>query len=292
MKHSQIFFPFLIVAVTVCTVESSTVSYYRHLSFNHDSPFADYEGTDKISSDEAKSVEHYEFVCGDDGRVSEICNYSSETWRRHPLTHLGAFKTTFLYEPCRIVCRFFDKNGERVANLREVYEEDYFIDGTGFKTGLEFRDLKGDPMESDWKIARYSWEKKGNLVIERRYNLKGELVPLSPYFDFHVSGLECDKNGHFCAHYNLDDDLNVIANPDGIAAYTDLYSKDGRLLEITYRDKNGDIVRSPWQYAIVRLVYDKNGNVLYEDNLDADGTFEYRMDYRYDKRGKFLPAEK
>jgi hypothetical protein len=282
----------LLAATLASQLNAATTRYYRHLVFNHNSPVADYSGVCEISAEAAHAVGHYEFIYGDDGKLAEIDNYSPEDWRTHALTHLGAFRTTFSYEDGRVVRRFFDKDGARVKNLRNVFEEDYFYDKDGFKTALELRDLDGKPMESNWNISRYTWEKKGNLVVERRYNSKGELVPLSQYFQFHISGMEYNKSGHICVHYNLNDKLEVTENPDGIAFYTDMVSEDGRMLEITYRNKDGEIIRSPWMYAIVRLTYDKDGNVVAEDHLDRDGTLETHEEFNYDAAGKLVQAAK
>jgi hypothetical protein len=264
----------------------SGTHYYRHLVFNHDSPNIAYAGVYEIDEATAKTTAHYQFTYDEEGRIAEILNYSPEDWHHHALTHLGAFRTSYTYEGNKEIRRFFDTDGKRVPNLRTVYEEVYTKDRDGFKTSLEFFDLNGKPMESNWNISRYTWEKKGDLIIERRYNLKGDLMPLSPYFQFRISGIKYDADGHFAIHYNLNDRLEVTENADGIASYRDLYAANGNLLGLGYFNKRDELIPSPWKYALIELSYDANGNVVGENGLDEKGGIVMRNTFRYDDMGK------
>ena len=269
-----------------------TVRYYRHLLYNHNTPNIDYIGTYEISKDEAGRVEHYEFVYGGNGKLAEIFNCSSESWRNHALTHLGAYRTVYAYEGNRETRTFFDKDGKRVMNLRQVYSEVYTYGSVGEKVSLEFFDLGGKPMESNWHIARYTWQKERDTVYERRFNLKGELVPLSPYFNFHISAIKYDKNGYFMEHDNLDDELNPVPNDKGIACYKDVFAANGNHLGISYYDAKGDLVNNHWGFAISRLTYDDKGNVSSHEFVDKDGKVMMRSTFSYDETGKLIPPEK
>ena len=268
--------------------ENCDTRYYRHLVYNHGSPNVPYIGIYDISKDEAASAQHYEFKYDDNGKLTEIINYNAETWRNHPLTHLGSYRTTFQYVGNKEIREFYDKDGGRVKNLRNVYKEVYSLNEDGFKFSLEFYDLDDKPVESNWNISRYSWEKRGDLIIERRYNLKGELMPLSPYFNFHISGIKYDSAGHFQAHYNLNDALEVVNNENGIACYKDTYSKSGNHLGLAYYDKNDILTPSPWQSAMGRLCYDSEGNVTSLEFVDKDGVVVSRETYNYDASGLLI----
>lgn len=276
-----------VFAASAALAEPS-VHYFRHLPLNHQTPYVTYAGTDEISSEQAKSVEHYEFVTDEKSRETEIRNYSSEGWHNHPLTHLGAFRTAITYEGTKDIHRFYDKAGNRSRNLREVYEEVYSYDPTGFRTSLEFFDLRGRPMESNWRIARYVWEKKGDLVIERRYDLKGALAPMAPTFPFHISSFKFTADGHVDEHCNLNDRLEVENSPNGIACYRDVFAASGNLLGLTYYDRDGKVVNSPWKFAVVRLTYDAHGDVLSEDMTDRNGVLVSHTAFAYDEAGKLL----
>lgn len=269
-----------------------TVHYFRHLPFNHNSPYLPYVGLDEITAEQAKTTEHYEFVFDDKSRLVEIRNFSSEAWRNHPLTHLGAFRTTFTYEGPKEIRRFFDKSGRRVTNLRKVYEEVYALDPHGAPTSLTFFDLRHRPMASNWGIARYTWERVGDRVIERRYDLKGALAPMAPTFDFHISAFQLAANGRFESHCNLNDRLEVANSPMGIACYSDVTASDGRLLGLTYYDRDGKVVNSPWRFAIVRLTYNAKGEPVEEENVDRNGELVTRTTLAYDGAGKLLAPAK
>lgn len=267
------------------------VHYFRHLPLNHQTPYLAYAGTDEISAEQAKSVEHYEFVTDAQSRVIEIRNFSSEGWHNHPLTHLGAFRTTITYQGGKEAHRFYDKAGNRVRNLREVYEEIYSYDRTGFKTSLEFLDLRGQPMESNWHIARYAWEKRGDRIIERRFDLKGGLAAMAPTFPFHISAFTFTADGHVDEHCNLSDRLEIENSPMGIACYKDVFAASGNLLGLTYYGLDGKVVNAPWKFAAVRLSYDANGNVVSEDMVDRNGILVSHTPFAYDEAGKLVTAK-
>lgn len=86
---------------------------------------------------------------------------------------------------------------------------------------LNFYDLDNKPMESNWKITEYQWKKSEKYTIEKRCNLKKELVDLSPYFEFATTGILLDKNGTPKGHYNLNEKLEVTENDFGVASYQD-----------------------------------------------------------------------
>ena len=283
----------LILAGLANTLAGATegVHYYRHLIFNHDSPVVPYTGIYEITSAEAGAAGHYEFAYDAKGRVTEIVNKSPEDWHRHPLTHLGAYRTAFTYDGNREIHRFYDKDGNRVKSLREVYEEVYTTDATGFRTSLEFFDLAGKPMQSNWNIARYAWEKKGDMLIERRYNLKGELAPLAPTFPFLISGIKFDSAGRFACHYNLNEKLEIENSPMGIACYRDLFAANGNLLGLAYFNAKGELVHSPWKFAMIELAYDGNGSTISETGIDEKGNFVMRNAFNYDAAGKLLPRQ-
>lgn len=271
--------------------EGNCIRNYRHLIFNHDSPRALYTGTYEIDADTARQVGHYEFHYDAKGRVTEIVNESPEDWRKHSLTHLGAHRTQYTYENHRMTLRFYDREGKRMANLREVYEEVYTLGNDGLPESLVFRNLDGRPMESNWNIARYTWEKKGKMLIERRYNLEGKLVPLSPYFRFTISGIVCNADGEFEEHYNLNESLKITDNEDGIACYKNVYAKNGNLLNIVYYNKKGEVVPSPWKFAVVNVAYDENGNPVSEDLIDEKGNFVTRGVFHFDETGKLITGQ-
>jgi len=124
-------------------------------------------------------------------------------------------------------------------------------------------------MESNWKITEYQWQQKTVYTIEKRYNLKKELVDLSPYFKFGITGILTDKNGAPKGHYNLNERLELEENYYGIASYQDTYDDMGNHIKYTYHNKNDDLIMNQWNYAIGEKSYDAIGNNIELKLLDA-----------------------
>ncbi|MEH6538016.1 MAG: nuclear transport factor 2 family protein [Psychroserpens sp.] len=252
----------LITSITAFGQSNETQKYYRHLSYNHVSPYIEFIGTHQIDKATAQNTSHYVFKENEKGQLIEILNNHYHTERVHPLASIGAYKTVIDYNDNREIRTFYDPNGKRILNDRAVYKEVYYFDSKQFKDKLEFFDLKDQPMESNWKIAQYQWSKKKKLIIEKRFNLKGELVNISPYFAFGITGIKLNKNGTPKAHYNLDENLKVKNNAIGVALYQDTFDANGNHVKFSYHDKANALVMNQWNYAIGEKIYDDTGNQI------------------------------
>ncbi|PHS62864.1 MAG: hypothetical protein COB12_10190 [Flavobacterium sp.] len=268
MKFLKLFL-FLIVTSSLYAQTDNSIQYFRHLRYNHVSPYIDLAGTYPIDSKTAESTSHYIFKYDNSGEIIEIVNNHYHTERQHPLASLGVYKVIISYSEGQEVRLFFDKNGKRITNDREVYKEVYHYNKKGFKSELRFFDADNKPMESNWGIAKYNWNKNKKLIIERRFNLNNEAVPLSPYFNFGTTGILLDKKGYPKAHYNLDDNLKVIANDKGTASYQDIYDDNGNHQTYSYHDANDVLVTNQWGFAYGIKKYDAIGNQIGLDQFDT-----------------------
>ena len=289
----MIFFLCLCFSVngTIFAEETSTVHYYRQLVYNHVSPFYPIRGIYEITSAIAEKSPHYLFKMDNQNRIAEIINHNPELWKQHELTHLRIYRTVFTYTGNKEIRTFFDQAGQRVPNIRGVYKEIYTYDATGFKCGLDFYDLAEKPMLSDWQISRYTWEKHNDLVVEKRYDLNGKPVSLSPYFLFVITGIKYNDKGYSMACYNLNDALEITANESGIASYQDQYDNLGNHIEYGYYDKNNKLITGPFGYAIGKKYYDDYGDVIKEEFLNIDRVCVRRINYHYDANGLVTGAE-
>jgi len=249
----------------------SNTKYYRHLRYNHISPYIDISGIYPIDQLTAKSTSHYIFKYDDSDRLVEIINNHYYTEKKHPLASLGVYKVVIDYTNEKEERTFFDPNGKRVSNDREVYKEVYSYDRSQKKSKLQFHDLDDTPMESNWAIAKYEWEHKEAFVIERRFNLKNQPANISPYFEFGVTGILVDKNGLPKGHYNLNDELEVTNNLSGIASYRDNYDADGNHIKYSYFNANDSLALNQWQFAYGKKSYDKLGNNILLEQFDTKG---------------------
>ena len=250
--------------------QNYSTEYFRHLRYNHVSPYIDLAGTYSIDKETAKSTSHYIFKYDDSKRIVEIINNHYHTERQHPLASLGVYKVEIIYPKDKEIRVFYDKNGKRITNDREVYKEVFSFNEKGFKTKLQFYDIDNNLMESNWGIAEYKWSKHKKLIIETRYDLKNESVPLSPYFQFGTTGILLDKNGIPKAHYNLDDNLKIIENEKGTASYHDVYNTNGNHVTYSYHDANDKLVTNQWGFAYGKKKYDSIGNYIGLDQFDVN----------------------
>ena len=266
-------FSFLLLCCcsTIFGQTNTNIEYYRHLRYNHVSPFINIIGIHPIDAATAKSTSHYIFKHNDDGKLITIINNHYHTEKKHPLASLGVYKVAFEYKEGKEIRTFYDPNGKRVSNDRAVFKEVYTYNNNQFKSKLEFYDLQDQLMESNWAISNYQWSKQKAFVIERRFNLKKEQVNVSPYFDFGITGITMDKNGAPKGHYNLNENLKVTNNEVGIASYQDQFDDDGNHVKYSYYNADDELALNQWKFAYGVKSYDEIGNNILLEQFDTDG---------------------
>lgn len=272
-----------IITLLLCLVISissfaQNTKYFRHLRYNHISPFIEITGVHAIDSTTASKTSHYIFKFDTIGRIAEIINNHYHTEKVHPLASLGTYKVIFTYKENKEIRTFYDPNNRRITNDRNVYKEIYLTDNNNVKKQLNFYDLNDKPIESNWKIAEYKWQQTEKYIVEKRYNLQKELVNLSPYFEFGITGIIIDTNGVPQGHYNLNEKLEIIDNYYGTASYQDTYDNSGNHIKYTYHNKNNELVMNQWNYAIGEKIYDNLGNNV---QLNLYDTKNKIVDARY-----------
>lgn len=258
----------LFLGLSLSSLAQST-KYFRQLRYNHVSPFIEIVGTHPIDSNIASKTSHYIFKYDANCRISEIINNHYHTEKVHSLASIGAHKIIFKYEKDKEIRTFYDPNNKRISNDRDVYKEVYLIDKNNIKKQLNFYDLEDKPMESNWKVTKYQWQQTTKYIVEKRYNLKGKLVDISPYFPFGITGIILDKNGAPKGHYNLTEKLEILENKYGVASYQDTYDNIGNHIKYTYHNKNDELIMNQWGYAVGKKGYDKLGNYIKLNLYDA-----------------------
>lgn len=251
---------------------AQNTKYFRQLRYNHVSPFIEIVGTHPIDSNTASKTSHYIFKYDTHGRILEIINNHFHTEKVHPLASLGVHKVVFTYENGKEIRAFYNPNNIRITNDKNVFKEVYLTDENNVKKQLNFYDLDDKPMESNWQITEYQWQQTTKYIVEKRFNLKGEVVNLSPYFEFGITGIIIDKNGAPKGHYNLNENLEVVDNHFGTASYQDTYDTLGNHIQYSYHDKKDKLITNQWGYAKGRKEYDPEGNFISLSLFDKSGT--------------------
>ena len=272
MKYKLLVISFFFLFCLGNTSNAQTIKYYRQLSYNHVSPHVNIKGNYEIGAEVATRSSHYIFKYDKNNRLIEIINHHYEQERKHHLTHFNVYRVEIRYEENEEIRIFYDKLERRMTNMRGVYKE-VFTYKNGFKSRLDFFDLKNQPMESNWKIASYQWKASKDWIIEKRYNLNGEEVPLSPYFNFQTTAIEYDQRGFPKAHYNLNADLEITNSNFGVAVYKDIYDEDGNHIKWSYHNAKDELTPSPWEYAVAEKSYNENGKNVSIKYFDTAGEF-------------------
>ncbi len=247
------------------------IKFFRHLQYNHVSPLIDVKGVHPISEEVAQQSSHYVFKYDSQQRLVEIINNHYHTEKKHPLASLGVYRLSIEYLEGSEIRTFYDQKERRISNDRNVFKEVFSIDQEGRRSRLEFFDLNNQAMESNWEIAKYLWTRGGELIIEKRYNLQGKEVNVSPYFDFGTTGIALTADGSPAAHFNLDSELNPSNNAGGVASYRDSFDMEGNHVKYSYHDEDGDLVLNQWQFAYGTKGYDQLGNHILLQQFDKSG---------------------
>lgn len=268
-KLSMLLFAFSLSSIALAQINTSK-EYFRHLRYNHVSPYIKLVGTYSIDSATAQNTSHYIFTYNDNRELIEITNNHYFTEKRHPLASIGAYRTIISYEKGKETRIFLDKSEIRVTNDRQVYKEVFTKDSKGNYNKLEFFDANDKPMESSWDISEYHWSKHQEMVIEKRYNLKNEPRNISSYFEFGVTGMLFRKDGSPIANYNLNEELKIANNSAGVASYQDTYDEKGNHVKYSYHDENNKLVMNQFGLSVGTKEYDALGNYIKQGNYDPN----------------------
>ncbi|WP_448566479.1 nuclear transport factor 2 family protein [Thalassotalea ganghwensis] len=252
------------------SVLADQILYFGNIRYNHVSPHVEIKGVIPLTKEQATNRPHFIFTVDVQNRITSITDHSYNVVKRHHLASLGAYKTIINYEDAKEIRTFFDINNTPMANIKGVYKEVYSYDKNQFKQRLDFYDENDSPMESRWKISQYKWQEHNNLIIENRFNLKGEKQPLSPYFAFGTTAIEYDENGNPSKHFNIDSNLQVTNNEVGVAYYQDEYLESGLHTKYSYFDNTGRLVNNPWGFSYAVKHYDDLHNYHSVSRYNSD----------------------
>lgn len=274
MKLKNKILLFFVIGISSLSIAQNKITnkYYRHLRYNHVSPYIKLAGTYPIDANTAKNTSHYIFTYNNN-KLVEITNNHYFTERRHSLASIGAYKTIITHQLGKETRIFLDKNGKRITNDREVFKEVFTVNKKGNYSKLAFFDVNDKPMESNWEIHQYQWFKKRKMVIEKRFNLKNEPRNLSTYFEFGITGMKFRKDGSPIGNYNLDENYKVVNNSFGTASYQDTYDENGNHVKYTYHDKNDKLVMNQFGLSIGTKEYDAVGNYIKQGHYDPNMKF-------------------
>lgn len=143
--------------------------------------------------------------------------------------NINAPLTKIAYVQNKEVHSFFDRFGNQISIMGNVYNKTYEKDALGRNIALVFVDAKGEPT-SDWfGVMRYQWihQPDGSLV-EERLDSTGKMVPLRGDFHFLRTRMTFNEQGYFGTLENIDSNGNLVSTDNGAAVFKYYYDIHGR----------------------------------------------------------------
>lgn len=323
MKYNKQFRVTTILLVLILSIASVygqtgvTRAYYSTLPFR-ESPFDDLKGIIPLTTKQAAGRNHYLFEYDSLGRPIKVSFRLGNSLRDPNYTANLFFLSSVIairYENNREIRTFFNRFGQPITVRGNVFKEIYELDNLGFRKRLYFEDKEGNRIENEWKIASYTWDIQNNgIVIEDRFNLKGEQVIMRPVLKFFKLRFSYNSNGFLALMQNIDNKGNLVNNETGVAQDKIGYDAQGRWYGWTVLDhldalKEGNAPRvakgiifpNKWGYeSEVRhedrfgkpivsangfwgsvTSYDHFGNMVKRTYLDSNGNIGKHVQFGY-----------
>lgn len=283
------------------------VAYFAHMPFR-ETPFADLRGIYPITAAQASTSKHFRFVYDAHGRPVEVSfrlgdRVQNLNISRNALTFTPVIRLS--YEHGKEVRTFFDRfMNPTLAN--GVFREVYKLDEDGNRAALEFFDVEGARIESDWGIYDYEWsvDRRG-AVTEARSDSQGEPVSIRPHFPFYCLKLHYDQRGLLALMENYGTDCEELTlnnmnaaqdklqyNARGGAYAWNVYNEKeersvgngpmvargimerdslGHTTREYYEDAEGKIMTNAYGWTDTYATFDGFGNMFARFNHNADG---------------------
>jgi len=215
--------PYLTLAALVLSGSAwaDSVQYHRHLVLR-ESPVEDLRGRYEISAEQAKSTLHHRMARDDQGRLTEVSRAVGDRLTRNEGSFSGflwwAPQMRIEYPPGREIRSFYNEAGDRIAAHGGVWRMEFSLDERGRRRALQYFGEDGQPVDDAWGIQRYAWEHPSSgVVIETRFNRKGDPAPLRPDFLFHRVRLEFGRDDLLDAMVHIDAQGQITGSPSGAA---------------------------------------------------------------------------
>ncbi len=310
---------FLICQTFTVAAESR---FFRHLKFR-ETPYSEYQGIYPIDKKQAKKTAHYRFEYDEKNRVTSIAhmigdriikdngNWDTFIW--------FAPKVQISYLAGKEIHQYFDSNNQRISAHGDVYTATFELDAKGRRQKLVFNNVDQQASENAWGIHQYQWQHVNNRqIIEKRYNLKNEQMPIRPVLHFyethmtfdHLGQLQLmknyglngepsnnesgagidrifyDLNGNFQRWHVFDKDgVPVEGNRPMVHIGEHLYDQHGNKIGMRGFDTQGMPMRFSWGDFLIKKSYDKFGNQIEGSVYDKEGRLISKMQVEFSKDG-------
>lgn len=170
--------------------------------------------------------------------------------------------------------RFLDDHGEYNTNNKGVAGKKYQYDKNGYLTVAEYIDKDGKLKynELHWAKAIDTYDSKGYCLEERIYGTDGK--PCVGVFGYHRTCLTHNDNVETFSFYDIHNKptytLSYGGEPGGYSCMTIVRNKKGQIVEMQYKDSNGDLCYNHHNVAIRKIEYNNEGLISGVRNFGID----------------------
>lgn len=254
----------------------AVVKHFRFIQFS-ETPFDTEKGTHPLTEKEAQTINNYKFTYDEQARLNSI-----EFCRGDEILSYGSMRGAaiikYTYEDNKQIKHFFNEANEQIESAG-VYSAVYTIDSNGFRTGLEFFDKNGNPVENRNNINRYTWSKLENGYIkELRYNLANEETIMNPFCPFYELRFEYDNKGYVTRMMNYEADTLYNCTAEncgdiGVSYFEFKNNDNGDLLSFSVHNTVGQLSNLYWGWAKRINKVDANGYNIETAMFDQDDEY-------------------
>lgn len=238
-----------------------------------ETPYSDIKGANEISKDESKSINHFELTYDNNDRLTEIKYVLNGRLKPYYDRFVRAPQIKIEYNGDQEIRTFYNEHGHRTLVSGDVYEVRIKLSKKGERESLEFYDVKGNAIENDFGIAKYTWIIKDNsTVIEHRFDEEGNLTRNRPGFGYIITEFKFRSDVFLDKMTNLGIE-GVRPTPDeaGVVSTQIGYDENGQFIQWLNLDGEGKPIKGMSQIAEIRYTpssfidsdaafIDENGN--------------------------------
>ncbi len=231
-------------AINAQAPDTYKYEYYFSLPFR-ESPYVPFNGLYPTSENRAKNKNHFRFKYDDQGKLLELAQMREGRLVANRFSNnffMTVSRISFEYESNKKTLTYFNfKNESR--DVDGVWKSVYTLDDQGNHKSLIYLDEAGNEVNNRWGISRYEWESDDQgRIIEKRYNVDGELAMIRPRFDFYMVRLTYDENGYLTQMDNLGTEGKLVNNSTGVSTDKLKYDENGNFIQWKVYDSEGKAV--------------------------------------------------
>ena len=221
-----------------------------------ETPFADIRCGRRIQPDTVAERKHFRIRYDTQGRVTEVTYQQNGHLRPYADRFVRAPRTVIRYTEDQEIRTYYNEWGHRTLVSGDVYESQFQLDEDGNRTSLIFLGLDKKPVANDFGIARYDWQLLDDgSVLEKRYDLTGNLVRNRPGFGYMITRFSYDVKGLLARMYNLGTDGKQITEDTAGIAITHIdYDQHGQFTRWLNLTAGGAPKRGMSNIAEIRYV--------------------------------------